>query len=321
MLKYLIIPLSKDAVSFCQYERINRDDSLIDIAILKKAIVFAMKGNLNIQILYPDYEISEKHKTLIDSIDHTSIVSSRCEDKQSVVSADIIVFDSWEAINDYAFEKDKSYVIRTDKDHFFKNANAIVGILERVDRLIVTITNPQTFSKEDLEKYSQILDSLIPAIRNEYQCGHIVQFNLITDRLFIDKMNNCNAGFESITLAPNGNFYICPAFYLNEEAPIGNVDEGLNIKNPQLYLIDNAPICRGCDAYQCRRCIWLNKKTTGEVNTPSHEQCVMAHVERNASKRLLSSIREIGDFLPGKNICNIDYLDPFEKLLKHKIHE
>lgn len=51
---------------------------------------------------------------------------------------------------------------------------------------------------------------------------------------------------------------------------------------------------------------------TLEVNTPSHEQCVVAHLERNASRQLLASIRDVGTFLPGKEICDIDYLDPFE---------
>lgn len=54
---------------------------------------------------------------------------------------------------------------------------------------------------------------------------------------------------------------------------------------------------------------------TLEVNTPSHEQCVMAHLERNAARNLLASIRSKGTFLPDKpEIKEIDYLDPFEKL-------
>ena len=128
-------------------------------------------------------------------------------------------------------------------------------------------------------------------------------------------MNNCNAGWKSITLAPNGKFYVCPAFYINDEKDsIGDLKEGLNIKNPQLYKLDHAPICRNCDAYQCKRCIWLNRRMTLEVNTPSHEQCVVAHLERNASRLLLEKIRKSGDFLPNKEIKEIDYLDPFDKL-------
>ena len=41
---------------------------------------------------------------------------------------------------------------------------------------------------------------------------HQVQFNLLTDRMMLKEMNNCNAGYESITLAPDGNLYICLSF-------------------------------------------------------------------------------------------------------------
>ena len=58
--------------------------------------------------------------------------------------------------------------------------------------------------------------------------------------------------------------------------------------------------------------MWLNLKTTCEINTPSHEQCVVAHLERNASKQMLANIREFGTFLPEKEIKEINYLDPFD---------
>ena len=125
--------------------------------------------------------------------------------------------------------------------------------------------------------------------------------------------NNCEAGVKHVTVAPNGKFYICPAFYYEDETDsIGDIDSGLNVKNPQLYDLAHAPLCRNCDAYQCKRCVWLNRKTTLEVNTPSHEQCVVAHLERNASRNLLAKIRENGNFMPETQIKELDYLDPFE---------
>ena len=104
----------------------------------------------------------------------------------------------------------------------------------------------------------------------------------------------------------------CP-HYDEDGSAVGDLSTGLNILNRQLYQLDHAPLCRRCDAYQCRRCIWLNHKITLEVNTPSHEQCVIAHIERNASKKLLDNIRRHGEFLPDKEtIKKIDYLDPFD---------
>ena len=129
------------------------------------------------------------------------------------------------------------------------------------------------------------------------------------------KMNNCGAGDTSITLAPNGKLYICPAFYYDDvNSFVGDLEKGADIRNKQLYRLEHAPICRHCDAWQCKRCIWLNRKTTHEVNTPSHEQCVVAHLERDVSRKLLNSIRQYGAILPDwEEIKEIDYLDPFEK--------
>lgn len=315
MLKYLIIPLANDAVSFCHYERGNQSDGLIELEMLKKAIFWAMTENLNVQFVYPDNEIPSEYKTVIDTIDHAKIVGSHCEDKELTDEADIVVLDDWESIDTFKYQSGKSYVIRTDKSHLFENADVIKSLLPKLDRFVIVITDIDKFKESDFQKYEAFLNALIPVVKEEYGKGHPLHFNLLTDRMLLDKMNNCNAGDESITLAPDGKFYICPAFYLDGSKAVGDLENGLDIKNQQLYRLDHAPICRKCDAWQCRRCVWLNRKTTLEVNTPSHEQCVVAHIERNASRRLLAAIRELGEFLPETEIKEIDYLDPFDLII------
>ena len=113
--------------------------------------------------------------------------------------------------------------------------------------------------------------------------------------------------------------YICKGgdtpFCFADLIDLGSVAAGLSVRNPQLYRLDHAPICRGCDAYHCKRCIWLNRRATLEVNTPGHRQCVMAHIERNVSAQLLAAIREKQPgFLPGRELGVTDCLDPFDKL-------
>lgn len=316
MLKYLIIPLAKDSVSFCHYNRGYGDASLIEPEMLKKAIFWAMKENLTIQFLYPDIELPSKYKDIIESIDHASIVSATCEDSELAKEADIIVLDSWASVHLFPFNIKKNYVIRTSKCDLFENARFLADILRHVNRLVIVITDPESFTDEDFIQYGRILDSLVPIVAEEYKNQHAVHFNLLTDRILLDEMNNCNAGFESITLAPDGKFYICPAFYIEGSESVGDLENGIDIKNPQLYRLDHAPICRNCDAYQCHRCVWINRRTTLEVNTPSHEQCVIAHIERNSSRRLLEEIRKSGVFMPDKEINSISYMDPFETIIK-----
>ena len=267
-----------------------------------------MKRNLTIQFIYPDYALPPEYKDLIESVPHTKIASSSAIEKGI---ADIVVINNWQDLQDCSFDETTIYVWRTLKGDFFNHYNLIIGILEKVVRLNIIITDIETFDEEDFKAYQRVLNVISDSVEKIYNKKE-VQLNLLTDRMMLEKMNNCNAGWESITFAPDGRFYICPAFYQEGLYSVGDLKSGLTIKNPLLYRLDHAPLCPNCDAYQCQRCIWLNNKTTLEVNTPSHEQCVVSHLERNASRTLLENIRQHRSFLPNQEIKEIDYLDPFD---------
>ena len=313
MLQYLIILLDDTSTSFCHYENTVKTTHLIPIQMLKDGILFGMKENLMILFVYPDYELPSEYKDVIETVDHNKIVSSLCEDEELKENADVIMFHDWTELECCTFDIDKIYALRTTKDDFFGKYHSLKSVLGKVVRLNIVLTDVEKFREEDFSKYKECLSHLSDDMIALYKEVKSPQLNILTDRLMLDGMNNCNAGCESITLAPDGKFYVCPAFYYEQDYSIGSLTEGLDIKNPQLYKLSYAPICRHCDAYQCRRCIWLNKKMTLEVNTPSHEQCVVAHLERNASCELLKRGRELGEFLPEKEVKEIDYLDPFDK--------
>lgn len=308
MIQYIVILLDDTSTSFCHYTNEKADRRLIPLQTLKDGICYAMKENLNIQFVYPNYKLPKEYLAAIDSIDHTDIYPAEMSD-----NADVVVFDSLIAAKDYVFKEEVAYLIRTDKVSLFNEYKIIGEILDKVTRLNVVITDIETFTEDDFMAYKSLLSNLAERVEQIYVSGKSPQLNLLTDRIMLEKMNNCGAGDTSVTLAPDGKFYVCPAFYLSADGyTIGDMVNGLEIKNSQLYRLDHAPLCRRCDAWQCKRCIWMNRKTTLEVNTPSHEQCVVAHLERNASRKLLIDIRKHGKFMSGsEDIKEIDYLDPF----------
>lgn len=309
MIQYIVILLDDTSTSFCHYMNEKADRRLIPLQTLKDGIFYAMKENLNIQFVYPNYKLPKEYLAAIDSIDHTDIYPAEMSD-----NADVVVFDSLIAAKDYVFKEEVAYLIRTDKVSLFNEYKIIGEILDKVTRLNVVITDIETFTEDDFMAYKSLLSNLAERVEQIYVSGKSPQLNLLTDRIMLEKMNNCGAGDTSVTLAPDGKFYVCPAFYLSADGyTIGDMVNGLEIKNSQLYRLDHAPLCRRCDAWQCKRCIWMNRKTTLEVNTPSHEQCVVAHLERNASRKLLIDIRKHGKFMSGsEDIKEIDYLDPFD---------
>ena len=313
MLQYLIIVLGDSSTSYCHYKSSKTEKQLISIEDLKAGILFAMKQNLMVQFVYPAGEIPAEYHEVIEMIDHVKIIPTEAN---STALADVVVFNSYKEFSEekIAENKEKIFVLRANKQELFTPSNSLKNLIDNVTRLNIIITDIESFTEEDFETYKNWLSELETMVSKVYSDGKTPQINLLTDRVLLENMNSCNAGVENVTLAPNGEFYVCPAFYYeSKNDSIGNLKNGLDIKNQQLYKLDYAPLCRICDAYQCKRCVWLNRKTTLEVNTPSHEQCVVAHLERNASEKLLNELKPVGYF-GDKEIPAIDYLDPFEKI-------
>lgn len=308
-LQYLVILLDDTSVAYCHADNPLKERNIISIETLRKAILFGMKQNLMIQYVYPDYDLPEEYDEVIESIDHVKI------------GRDVKILNEVPT----KLEGD-NVVIRLKTADFISKQYDIAALLPQAKRLNICFTDIESFKDEQQEEYKKALNTLNSVLLNLYKEQKQPQLNILTDRLQLTEMHNCEAGIGNITVAPNGKFYLCPAFYYDERMGIsnrmnhvtkdatrsvGDLDNGLVIPNRQLLQLDHAPLCRICDAYHCNRCIWLNQKLTWDNNTPSHQQCVISHLERNASRQLLADIRKIGEFLPEQEIKEIDYLDPF----------
>ena len=325
MLQYLVILLDDTSVAYCHADNPLKECNIMPLKTLKRGIIFGMKQNLMIQYVFPEYALPEEYASVIESIDNVKIYPVGCKpvtgidaDNESDVGVANAITEKVEA---------KNLVLRLTFSEMLKQKDEIANLLASGKRINLCITDVEQFTDEQIESYKQVLNEWNTALLDLYTQGQSPQFNLLTDRIMLKKMHNCEAGVNNITLAPNGKFYLCPAFYYDEKTrvfnqlnhhnpssdnSVGNLEKGLDIPNPQLLNLDHAPLCRNCDAYQCRRCIWLNRKLTWDNNTPSHQQCVMAHVERNASRNLLNEIRKVGEFMPNVDIREINYLDSFD---------
>lgn len=306
MLKYLIVMLDEASVPFCHHEPSQRKEGEISAADLKSAIHLGMKENLSIQFVYPNHPVSAELEEIVESIDHVKI-KPYPSGKEDILVADIGSLPD-EAPNE-------TVVIRASIKELSQKVDEIEKAIYHFKRVNIILKEPDSLSDEDADTYKAFLNRLTDYIVSQTKLGQeLPQLNILIDRILLDRMNSCGAGDESITVAPDGKLYVCPAFYYDGEDAVEWKDNELKLPNAQLYRLDNAPICRECDAFQCHRCVWLNKRRTLEVNTPGHMQCVLSHLERNASRRLLGKLREIGSFMPKTEIADIDYLDPFYKL-------
>jgi len=309
MLQYLVILLDDTSVAYCHADNPLKERNLMPIDTLRKAILFGMKENLMIQYVYPEYELPEEYNEVIESIDHLKI------------GRDVAVYNEVPA----AITADNA-VLRLTVADFIAKQYDIAVLLPQAKRLNICITDIANFTDDLQANYQKALATLNAVLLNQYKAGKQPQLNILTDRLQLTEMHNCGAGDTNITIAPNGKFYLCPAFYYDEkmgisnrlnhhkpssERSVGDLENGLQIPNQQLLKLDHAPLCRICDAYHCNRCIWLNQKLTWDNNTPSHQQCVLAHLERNAARDLQKQLITAG-ITTGEEIKEITYLDPFD---------
>lgn len=310
MLKYLVILLDDNSVSYCHYQ--NRNVSkLMSLETLRKGIMFSMKNDLRIQYVLPKTNLSEEYYKYINSMFH-DIIAPAEQEKLS----DVIVFDGFNKVLSFKgqYNSGKKYIIRTTVEDFFTNSGILKKMFAEDISVNVVFSDVESFTDDKIGKYQNILCDLAVSVKNSISSGHNINTNLLTDRIALDEMNNCGAGDTSITLAPDGKFYPCPGFYYSQHpySEIGDIDKGVNILNGKLFTLECSPLCKRCDAFHCKRCVWLNKRMTYEVNVPSRQQCVMAHIERNASKNLLDEFHKC-DLLKRKKIDSINYLDPFDE--------
>ena len=308
-MQYLVILLDDTSEAYCHADNPLKERRLMPLDTLRKAILFGMKQNLMIQYIYPDYDLPEEYNALIESIDHVKI------------GRDVRVYNGVSAS-----VAGKNVVLRLTIGEFIAGQYDIAALLPQVERLNICLTDIAAFRDEQAEGYKKALETLNAVLGNLYKKENPTQVNMLTDRLVLTEMHNCEAGIGNITVAPNGKFYLCPAFYYDEQMgvsnrmnhstkdasrSVGDLDNGLQIPNKQLLELDHAPLCRKCDAYHCHRCIWLNDRLTMDANTPSHQQCVLAHLERNAGRELQQMLAAQG-LHTGNEIPERDYLDPFD---------
>lgn len=308
MIPYLVILLDDTSVAYCHVDNPCKERNLMPLETLKKAIRFGMLENMMIQYVYPDYELPAEYDEVIESIDHIKI------------GKDVVVF------NDVPQSVTAdSVVLRLSFKEAIEKKYDIAALLPNAKRINISITDTENFKDSDIDAYKEALSVWVQMLAKAYKDDKKPQLNILTDRLTLTEMHNCGAGVGNITVAPNGKFYLCQAFYyaekswvddrMNHKNPtsnysVGDLEGGLNIPNQQLLKLDHAPLCRICDAYHCHRCIYLNQKLTWDNNTPSHQQCVMAHLERNAARDLALQLQATGFTVA--DIKEINYLDPFD---------
>jgi len=317
-LSSLLIMMERGAVPFCHYSNPDygrAEPQWIDLTDLKKAVQFAQQRQLRLICLLGRHLPPKSHASVLRDSKAVKIVPLKFP-KPGNAAVRVLEF-----ADAFAWEERRSVslndaILRLERKDLGQLISVFKSLALKVKRLNVCLTDIGTFQEIDFAHYREQLDLLAKIIAGFRWPAAGTECNLLTDRLMLRAMNNCDAGVKHVTVAPNGRFYLCPGFYHRDEADtLGGLESGFCPRNSRLWERDYSPICRECDAYQCRRCLLLNKQLTNEINIPSRQQCVTAHCEREASRKLLDELRRRRPLNPAvaeAQIRRLDYLDPFE---------
>ena len=296
--KYLMFITGKKKLSHCYYEAKNSDE--MNGETVNEGLKFAIANGFVPVFLGNNKIANDKKHFVIDD----------CE------GSDIVVFSSGE-LNLSNKYKSTTCIYRSNKQSLSIFSEEIFKLMGIFTRINVRFCDIDKWGDADICLYKNELKILADKVLEQIVNGKKIEIDVLTDRIELKKMKNCDMGENSFALAPNGKLYLCPATYFdNPGNAIGDLEQGIIVKNEYLMKIESAPICSICDAYHCTRCKWLCAKRTGEYNVPSKNQCVLSHVEREISASLSAKLIERGLLTKFDEIPPLKYYDPME-LLNH----
>lgn len=308
--RHLSLILADDSIEHCNYNSKTDCGIFMSEEIIKKALKFCEENFYTPIILHsrsnkeiPDFDLLSQNE-IIDVVPLGHNVSSQKKPIYVVTRQTISELKDCENI-----------VLNMEQNEVSHIATTVEKVLLFANRVNLNIKNySKTF---DFQSYQFELEKIVGFLINYYKENLIKEVNVITDRLFLSKMDNCEYGNYNFALGPNGKIYICPAFYFNNpESYIGSLDEGINLKNPELFKLNASPYCSHCDIYNCDRCVYVNKYFTKEYNIPSASQCKKSYIERSAALLFFNRLKQENISL--QNISKIEpisYQDPLELIL------
>jgi len=318
MIKYILAILDKGAVPFCYYENpyyLASPSELMPHTTLQAIIRSAKENDLYVNFIYGKAPLPAEYEDLIESVSHVKIIPLS---RKRAYADGILVFDS----NDDSPENldndlSRNLILRVAK-HDLRGLGTLVKLLMgKFKRLNLHLVGSERFTAVDWTVYEAELVGISQLLKEKYTEGVEVEINVLSDRMLLEAMNNCDAGIKHITVAPNGKCYICPGFYYDDENnALGNFADNPELMSTirRLCTLSSAPICSRCDAFHCKRCVYLNQKTTLEINIPSREQCITAHIERDIAGELLTSLEGVQAFQHLPRIPALPYRDPLYAL-------
>lgn len=303
--------MDSNFTSFCQSENLSRKREKMIEEILVHGLQYANTNFYHSMLVHSSETFDFEYRDEFNKYDISHIISIKFYEKAKQLHNVLWVFDKTSL--EIRYDKIENCILNVyqkDIDNIIVYVNKIYKKVNRINLNIMNLN--ENFDFELYKNQLHMLKQMI--IDYKTSTGVLLEMNVLTDLLFIDFHDNCGAGDNALTLGPDGNMYLCPAFYSDGiQNKIGSIiSNNLDIKDEHLFKQSHHPLCTTCKSYQCINCIHLNKTATNEVNVSPSYQCKKAHLEQEVAYELR---KELGFNDKYKKIQPPKYDDPIQGLI------
>ncbi len=304
-MRTLILMLDTSADSFCYYEPSKNADPM-EQDVFEAGLQLAKQNHLDIHVIGCQHvDCYQYHESARD----LSFICIGHHHPHARLSVPVV-----NPLASPLPRKHEVAILRLYREQIDSWVESWWSMSQTCTRCVVVLADVHLWSSEDIEAYAITLEKAGALLKSAYSADKSIQLNILSDLMAITQANDCGAGIDHLTLAPDGQLYLCPGFAAKKLSPVGSLEQFLAYGPSSERLPVSFPVCDVCDCFHCRRCIYLNYITTLELGIPSWQQCAVAHQEREQTRLILNHFHADRKFIEYPAIHEIEYSDPIELL-------
>jgi CXXX repeat peptide maturase len=313
--KSLYLLLSDDYITYCSYENSNYNNIKMNENVIVEGLQYALRNFMRPILVHGKSGETLEYREEYNNHDiiHIVHINNYNKAKEQGYKRILPVYNLDDVHNEKMYIENIILNMKTNEIKFL--SESVIELLKYTNRINLNITElNRNFNENQYKEQLETISGEILRILEEQQI--LKEVNLLTDTLYLDRHDNCQAGENTFVVSPTGEIYTCCAFYSNKlEDTIGSLKEGITKDyGSRLHKIECSNLCRNCDTFQCKNCIHINRENTNEFNVSPTFQCRKSHIEREVSLRLkdkLVNFRGIG-MINSLIKKETNYLDPIE---------
>lgn len=305
--------LSDDYITYCQHENnVNKYNAMQDRSILD-GLKYARYNFFDVIFVHSKSKFDFNFMKEFDAYHIQHIVPVKFYREACHLKDYILVFEKDDL--QMTLSNLTECQINVDSHDISKLSDYVKRLFAMTRTVKINIVNLDR-NFDEIEYSKQLTDIVYQLIElnKNLKANNRYKINYVDDYKMQDNFSlhsKCEAGYRNFAYAPNGNLYVCPAYYsANPINSIGSIqNETIKFKGMHLYQPDYQPLCKNCDVHNCSNCIFLNEQVTREVNVPPSFQCRKSIIERNAASLYMKL--KYGD----SKLLPLEYNDPIVRLI------